>query len=79
MTSSLLTIDEPESGEPQVPPTGHQARKLEPRRGQRGGQGRGETAQEGWAHDTVMMMIMMIIMITRPRVDKVKPKVWFKY
>ena len=26
-----------------------------------------------------MMMIMMIIMITRPRVDKVKPKVWFKY
>ena len=46
MTSSLLTIDEPESGEPQVPPTGHQARKLEPRRGQRGGQGRGEAAQE---------------------------------
>ena len=50
--TSLLTVDEPQSGEPQVPPPGHQTRKLEPRRGQRGGQGRGEAAQEGWAHDS---------------------------
>ena len=43
--------DEPEPGEPQVPPPGHQARQLEPRRGLRGRQGRGEAAQEGWVHD----------------------------
>lgn len=55
----LTASDEPGSGEPQVPPPGHQASQLEPRPGQRGGQGRGEAAQERWAHDSDDEIMMM--------------------
>ena len=48
----LTASDESRPGESQVPPPGHQASQLEPRPGQRGGQGRGEAAQKRWDHDS---------------------------
>ena len=61
-TPPLLTAsDESGPGEPQVPPPGHQASQLEPRPGQRGGQGRGEAAQKRWDPDSDNDNEMMIM------------------